>query len=134
MRHLDHGKPLCFVPNDAMRDAKEGEMAALWCMIQSLCPHFRGEARKKIRFLSPKIVFPGRKKAGKFWRENLSVSKKGGMMEASAGQLPVHVPEDVLKANPKFAALIAVLATTKVRPNGVSINQHEEYERVRDLC
>jgi len=52
------------------------------------------------------------------------------MHEGLDAALPVYVPEEVLQANPTFKDTLNLLATRKIKSNGVSLTQHQKYEQV----
>lgn len=62
------------------------------------------------------------------------MQEEGGQGATPSIALPVFVPEEVLQANPKFKELLTLLAAHKIKPNGVSIGQHQKYEQVLVIC
>lgn len=59
-------------------------------------------------------------------------TQHNNMQDGLDAALPVYVPEEVLQANPKFKDTLNLLATRKIKPNGVSLTQHRKYEQVRN--
>ena len=60
----------------------------------------------------------------------LAGTKHNNMHEGLDAALPVYVPEEVLQANPTFKDTLNLLATRKIKSNGVSLTQHQKYEQV----